>query len=300
MVRMLPARLKSSNGKPGDSLNGSRSTSPMPSAGDHRGLLLKTTVLRARNLAAKDKSGTSDPFLVVTLGDAKQSTPTIPKTLNPEWNVSFDLPIVGIQSLLLEAVCWDKDRMGKDYLGEFDVAVEDIFENGQISQEPKWYTLKSKRKEEKKKKGSGISGQIQMQFALADPSNPSATPQDLLQKLMVMAASSPGLDGADEIDFTRLDSNEKDDDDEDNDDNDLETSDETEDPKDLNKLDVSEKKKKRLRLKRLKKKTKARAYEFSGGTDVVGIVFLEVCKITDLPPERNSKLGRHRHNKLLD
>lgn len=74
-------------------------------------------------------------FLVVTLGDAKQSTPTIPKTLNPEWNVSFDLPVVGIQSLLLEAVCWDKDRMGKDYLGEFDVAVEDIFENGQISQE---------------------------------------------------------------------------------------------------------------------------------------------------------------------
>lgn len=72
---------------------------------------------------------------MVTLGDAKQSTPTIPKTLNPEWNVSFDLPIVGIQSLLLEAVCWDKDRMGKDYLGEFDVAVEDIFENGQISQE---------------------------------------------------------------------------------------------------------------------------------------------------------------------
>ncbi|KAL9035614.1 MAG: hypothetical protein Q9214_006497, partial [Letrouitia sp. 1 TL-2023] len=273
MVRMLPARLKSSNGKPGgDGFNGSRSTSPMPSAGDHRGLILKTTVLR---------------FLVVTLGDAKQSTPTIPKTLNPEWNVSFDLPVVGIQSLLLEAVCWDKDRMGKDYLGEFDVAVEDIFENGQISQEASLKVSNRGRKEEKKKKGSGISGQIQMQFALADPSNPSATPQDLLQKLMVMAASSPGLDGAEDIDFTRLDSNEKDDDDEDNDDNDLETSDETEDPKDLNKLDASEKKKKKLRLKRLKKKTKARAYEFSGGTDVVGIVFLEVCKITDLPPERN-------------
>lgn len=57
------------------------------------------------------------------------------KTLNPEWNVSFDLPIVGVQSLLLEAICWDKDRFGKDYLGEFDVALEDIFANGQISQE---------------------------------------------------------------------------------------------------------------------------------------------------------------------
>lgn len=72
---------------------------------------------------------------MVSLGDAHQSTPTINKTLNPEWNVSFDLPIVGVQSLLLEAVCWDRDRIGKDYLGEFDVALEDIFNNGQIAQE---------------------------------------------------------------------------------------------------------------------------------------------------------------------
>jgi phosphatidylserine decarboxylase len=72
---------------------------------------------------------------VVTLGDAKQSTPTISKTLNPEWNVSFDLPIVGLNTLLLEATCWDKDRFGKDYLGEFDVAVEEIFSNGQVVQE---------------------------------------------------------------------------------------------------------------------------------------------------------------------
>lgn len=86
-------------------------------------------------MAARDRNGLSDPFLVLTLGDAHQSTPTINKTLNPEWNVSFDLPIVGAHSLLLEAICWDKDRIGKDYLGEFDVALEDIFSNGQIVQE---------------------------------------------------------------------------------------------------------------------------------------------------------------------
>ena len=77
----------------------------------------------------------SDQFLVVTLGDTRQSTPTISKTLNPEWQVSFDLPITGPQCLLLEATCWDKDRFGKDYLGEFDVAIEDIFTNGQVVQE---------------------------------------------------------------------------------------------------------------------------------------------------------------------
>jgi len=99
------------------------------------GLVLRVNVIKGRNLAAKDRCGTSDPYLVLTLGDAKQSTPSISKTLNPEWNQTLDLPIVGVQSLLLEAVCWDKDRFGKDYMGEFDVALEDIFANGQISQE---------------------------------------------------------------------------------------------------------------------------------------------------------------------
>ncbi|KAI4251239.1 MAG: hypothetical protein LQ352_004975 [Teloschistes flavicans] len=280
----LPSRLKSHNGKiGGDGQEGSRSASPMRSTTDGKGLLLKTTVLRARNLAAKDKSGTSDPFLVVTLGDAKESTPTISKNLNPEWNTSFELPVIGIQSLLLEAVCWDKDRMGKDYLGEFDVALEDIFENGQVVQEPKWYILKSKRKSEKKKKGTAISGEVQMQFAMADPSNPSATPPEILQKFMAMAAISPGLDGDEENEFARTGSNDRNED-EDDDDNDIETSDETEES---GKLDVNEKKQKKLRLKTLKRKSKAKAYEFTGGKDVVGIIFVEICKITDLPPERN-------------
>jgi len=52
--------------------------------------------------------------------------------------VCFDLPIDSIQGVLLEAVCWDRDRFGKDYLGEFDVVVEDIFANGHITQEVSW------------------------------------------------------------------------------------------------------------------------------------------------------------------
>lgn len=74
-------------------------------------------------------------YLVLRLGDSYQSTHAIMKTLNPEWNVSFDLHVVGLQSLLLEAVCWDKDRFGKDYLGEFHIALEDIFANQQLRQE---------------------------------------------------------------------------------------------------------------------------------------------------------------------
>lgn len=76
---------------------------------------------------------TDAQYLVVTLGDARQSTPTISKTLNPDWNVTFDLPVLGVP--LLECVCWDRDRFKRDYMGEFDVALEEIFANGEIQQQ---------------------------------------------------------------------------------------------------------------------------------------------------------------------
>ena len=127
-----------------------------------------------------------------------------------------------------------------------------------------------------------------MQFTLADTSDPSATPQDLLQKLSVFTAIGPDDDSeADDDELAQMDSLDlEDDEDDDADNKEPETSDET---SDTSKPGKAEKRKRRLRMKRLRRKTKARAYEFTGGSDVVGIVFLEIGKITDLPPERNSK-----------
>ena len=71
--------------------------------------------------------------MILTLGDERQSVPSIPKSLNPEWNESLEFRISGPQSLLLEVVCWDKDRWGKDYMGEFDVPLEDLFTNGTVT-----------------------------------------------------------------------------------------------------------------------------------------------------------------------
>lgn len=149
--------------------------------------------------------------------------------------------------------------------------------------------MKSKRKGSKKK-GSQISGEVQLQFTLADQSNPSATPEDVLQKFAaVTVMTSEGDNDEDDIlEKTASQEGNDDDEDEDDEDNNLETSDETDDPAKPAVVE-KEKRKRRLRLKRLKKKTKARAYQFTGGTDVVGIVFLEIGRITDLPPERNSR-----------
>jgi len=97
--------------------------------------MLKVGVIKARNLAPKDKHKTSDPYLVLTLGEARHSTICIPKNLNPEWNETIELPVEDIHSLLLEVKCWDKDRFKKDYMGEFDIALEDIFVNGAVALE---------------------------------------------------------------------------------------------------------------------------------------------------------------------
>ena len=128
-----------------------------------------------------------------------------------------------------------------------------------------------------------------MQFSLLDTSELSATPQELLQKLSVFTAVGPDDESDDDDDtaLTPMDSLDlEDEDDDDADEKEEDTSDETDG---LSKTEKAEKQKKKLRLRRLKRKTKARAYNFSGGIDVVGIIFLEINRINDLPPERNSE-----------
>lgn len=125
-----------------------------------------------------------------------------------------------------------------------------------------------------------------MQFTLADPNNP--TSPDVVQKLNAMVTMTTEEDGDEEVDqdTSRVNSLEPEDEDDD-DDVELETSDETDDPAKPGKAE--KKRKRKLKLARLRTKRKSRAYEFSGGSDVLGMAFLEISRIVDLPPERNSK-----------
>ncbi|KAF2023551.1 hypothetical protein EK21DRAFT_118651 [Setomelanomma holmii] len=278
----LPTRFKQANTTNGHnstptSVPTSRQGSPKRNMEQSKpGLVLRANVLKGRNLAAKDRSGTSDPYLVLSLGDAKEATPTINKTLNPEWNTIVDLPIVGEQSLLLEVCCWDKDRFGKDYMGEFDVILEDQFLNAKPQQEPRWFPLSSRRTGKKK---SVVSGEIQIQFSLVDTSDPYASPNTILDKFLAIAASVPSPDEEEAELLLRADSNNTDVEDE-------ESSDEAQD--ESKKAEKREKRQKRLRMARLKKKAKQiSGYEYSSNGDVAGVLFLEISKITDLPPEKN-------------
>jgi phosphatidylserine decarboxylase len=151
-------------------------------------MLIKAPAVQARDLAAKDRNGTSDPYIIVTVGDSRVTTHSVSKNLNPEWNVVQDLPVNSVQCLLLNVICWDKDRFGKDYMGEFDLLVDEIFQNEQPEQPPKWYRLRSKRPG---KKTGVVSGEVLLQFSLVDSNNPNATPQQLVEKLNALVRSLP-------------------------------------------------------------------------------------------------------------
>lgn len=71
---------------------------------------------------------------MLTYHDHKFSTQTVYKTLNPTWNAVFDLTITqSAESELIEGVCWDRDRFRKDYLGEFELTVGELFSEGVLS-----------------------------------------------------------------------------------------------------------------------------------------------------------------------
>lgn len=283
MKHILPHRVShlGKNGNGGTSRSSSPGRASVPPTPSEKPLILKIYVIRGRNLAAKDKSGTSDPYLVVSLGASKQSTPTISKTLNPEWKVCFDMPLTGVP--LLECVCWDRDRFGKDYMGEFDIAVEEIFAKGGIQSEPRWYKLKSKRKAKNSK--AEVSGEVQLQFQLVDSANPAASPDDIRRrfKAHIMAEDEDdeyALSRPQSINLDHID---------DGDDDDADSIDEadTDAQSDISSTTDSKTKKKKLKMLR-RKSIAVRAYQFVGkDSDIAGMIFMELLKATDLPPERN-------------
>ncbi|ODO08587.1 phosphatidylserine decarboxylase [Cryptococcus wingfieldii CBS 7118] len=110
-----------------------------PLEGEEPAAWLRVRVVEAANLVAKDRSGTSDPFLNLLMPPAtRHTTPVIKKTLNPKFPAegsTFDCPLyLSLAGVIggrgLEGVLWDKDLIKKDYMGELSIPVDKWFADG--------------------------------------------------------------------------------------------------------------------------------------------------------------------------
>ena len=141
-----------------------------------------------------------------------------------------------------------------------------------------------------------MSGEVQIGFSLVDSANPAASPEEIQRKFRAVIQAD--LDEDDHLSRTSTVTSEygaEDDEDDESGahgpaqfDKEIETSDETDS---VSKPGSAEKKKKKQRLARLRRRSIAvRAYDFMGKDhDVSGVIFMQILKATDLPPERNGK-----------
>ncbi|KAJ9108700.1 hypothetical protein QFC21_000020 [Naganishia friedmannii] len=112
-----------------------------PLDGEKEVAVLRVRVVACEGLVVKDRSGSSDPFVSVSLPPTQAvQTPVIKRSLNPNFPAAqstFDFPLYAslaasglYQGRGLEIVVWDKDLMKKDYMGEVAVPLPQWFPAG--------------------------------------------------------------------------------------------------------------------------------------------------------------------------
>ncbi|MCO5579789.1 hypothetical protein L7F22_033651 [Adiantum nelumboides] len=108
---------------------------------------LYVKVVKARNLAAKDITGSSDPYVLIKVGNVSAKTRVIEKSLNPEWNQVFAFGKDKFQAPLLELYVKDKDTLKDDFLGYFGFEIAEaptrVPPDSPLA--PQWYKLEGKK-----------------------------------------------------------------------------------------------------------------------------------------------------------
>ena len=147
---------------------------------------LRLTVLRARNLLAADRGGTSDPYVRIHVGEAVKEckkTKVVKKTLNPEFDEDFDIRLSGAQRRsLLTLECFDYDMIGSDdSLGKVGIALESLVFDREYTQ---WLKLEGEDEENE--------GEIELRYMLLPDLPPARLEISVLRAKDLIAADRGG------------------------------------------------------------------------------------------------------------
>jgi hypothetical protein len=90
---------------------------------------LRVVLVAGRDLPAMDKSGLSDPYVILQLTHGltrvKRKSSVQQQTLNPRWNHVFEFERVPPEAKLTLDL-WDKDRLNSDYIGKLVLPVSEM------------------------------------------------------------------------------------------------------------------------------------------------------------------------------
>lgn len=114
---------------------------------------LYVRVVKARDLAVMDITGSLDPYVEVKLGNYKGVTKHLEKNQNPVWNQTFAFPKDRLQANLLEVTVKDKDIAKDDFVGRvaFDLNEVPYRVPPDSPLAPQWYKLEDKKGERGKR-----------------------------------------------------------------------------------------------------------------------------------------------------
>ncbi|KAJ7325247.1 hypothetical protein JRQ81_018267 [Phrynocephalus forsythii] len=120
---------------------------------------VQVTVLQAKDLKPKGKSGTNDTYTIIQLGKEKYSTSVAEKTLDPVWKeeASFELPGLlmegNAEKYVLYLIVMHRSLVGLDkFLGQVAINLNEIFED-KLRRKTEWFSLESKQGKRTKDRG---------------------------------------------------------------------------------------------------------------------------------------------------
>ncbi|XP_050719248.1 uncharacterized protein LOC126999964 isoform X5 [Eriocheir sinensis] len=136
--------------------------------------LMELTIIRARDLVAKDLNGYSDPYCVVKVnGEVKYRTRVKKKTLNPEWEETL-MTHLPKHPDHLSITLWDHDAFGRDFLGSVSLGEEEV-RGMSVSDAPVWCLLEGTKSGYLEVRIKVISDDYEHQIKAVDESSTTAT-----------------------------------------------------------------------------------------------------------------------------